>query len=404
MNYLILASLLLLQANINVSNAQMTAAPLASVDDREHADPKDDPSIGSPVTAKKFQPQGSFAGRKAISKLVNSPIRYAKKLERSLFEKSYGDLLAEKNAFTVLAVHRHRYKPQEKFGPALVNANHEFKGISDRKFGYCWGFSTLDRYFSVLAFFVNDDAQLNKQIPDKIKNKKEWSAYYQNKIDEITSGNATIVPGFANLREFSLDADIEFMLKIKAMNLWGDRAVGFSSLKTFYGSTTPMNKNEAENFVKLLKAKLYRNEMPKIIFTAMISKTLKEKLLESGHEKLVKYLPSKLINGSVDIHSVLVYDVKDYEDGSHKIMLWDINFYTETLAKTPSFIEVKPNGEMHFPTWYEDNVKDPSQSTRLGKVQLAPEESSETAQMVNSLNEFCAEHLQLCLRDLRNKL
>ncbi len=42
-----------------------------------------------------------------------------------------------------------------------------------------------------------------------------------------------------------------------------------------------------------------------------------------------------------------------------------------------------------------------AKSTQLGKVQLAPEEEIETAQMIRSPQKFCRNNRELCVSDLR---
>ena len=340
--------------------------------DTEHGDPKDDPTIVR-YGLKKVISQGGLATGQIVQDILESPVTLPVLLVKDIATPSYEKLLrTDPEIFDLFKIHQHRYQPRLEYGPTLVNSNYEYQGISDRRFGYCWGYSTMDRYFTVLAFFDKDVTE-NEHVP-AYENKAAWLSYYKGKVDRVLRGKATLIPGFANLREFTLVPEIELYMKLKAMNLWADRALRFSSLPIFKNSTEPMNALKRSALLTMLKEKIARGELPKILFTSSES--------------------AVFLGGSTDVHSVLVTGVEENGDGSGRIYIWDINFYTETLATDPKFIEIRGNGEMHYAPWHDPG--EPNVGTQLGEVQLAPEDREETVQMLRSLKKFCTKNPLIC--------
>ena len=350
-------------------NAKQKAHPEL---DTEHGDPKDDPTVVR-YGLKKVVSQGALATGQIVQDILESPVSLPVLLVKDIVRPSYEKLVStDPEIFELFKIHQHRYQPLLEYGPTLVNSNYEYQGISDRRFGYCWGYSTMDRYFTVLAFFDKDISE-DQHVPP-YENKAAWLSFYKSKVDRVLRGKATLIPGFSNLREFTLVPEIELYMKLKAMNLWADRALRFSSIPIFRNSTQPMNSVRRNALLVTLKAKLARGELPKILFTSSESATF--------------------LGGSTDVHSVLVTGVEENGDGSGKIKIWDINFYTETLVTDPKFIEIRSNGEMHYAPWHDPGQ--PTVGTQLGEVQLAPEDREETVQMLLSLRKFCEKNPLIC--------
>ena len=255
-------------------------------------------------------------------------------------------------------VHEDRYQPRIENGLTLVNADHEFEGISDRKFGYCWGFSTLFRNLTQLAFF---DPSLPR-VSDV--------EYYFRKIDRIAAGQATVIPGYRNLRELSLEPRIELYLKLNTMELWRNRAVRSTSLQIFKNSTESMSFDEVESLLRNLELRLGRGEFPKVLFSALIP-------------------TGKILGMSTDIHVVLVNRVERLAGNRARIHLWDINFYAETLMKSPKVIEVTSRHGLVYEPWYEPEKPYAEASAMVSRVEFSPEEDIEVAQNLKSLKKFC---------------
>lgn len=359
--------------------------------DSYHDVPWNDPSLEN-LTAEKFRTQKSYAIRETLKALVTPlgniaslanpasasvliPVLWKQLTDA---EADYEEILEDQpELFSYLKMHSHRYTPKVENGLTAVNADHEFKGISDREFGFCWGFATQLRNFHSLAFY------------DKAASRNPEPEFYYRLINRINAGSATIIPGFANLREFSMVPEFELYMKLQSMRLWRERIARFSSLPIFLNGTEPMSKQETRDFIVDLQRRVLRGEMPKILFTARYS------------EKFEALWG--LISGSKDIHASLVYDVSARPEGGFTIHLWDINFYAESLIREPKTLRVERDGTMHFDPWFDahpDPVKvpgiTPANSTELGKVMISPENDEETARMIHSLKYFCGKNSEKC--------
>lgn len=262
--------------------------------------------------------------------------------------------------FEVLKIHQDRYQPQAVNGPTLVNNSYEFKGISDKKFGYCWGFATLLRNFLTLAFY-------DSTLPP-FKNITDYEAIISN----IENEKPTVIPGFANLREFSLVPEIELMLKIHVMKLWEKLSIRTSSVGLYLKTAKQMDFSDELALVKVLEEKLSRGEMPKIIFSS--------KVAASGLVKLSKYIHAVLVNGIVRL-----------KNGGVRIQVWDVDFYAETLAKSPKYLEINPDGTIIYEPWFQAGTPFESDSRFVTRISLTPENDRETAKHIIQLRKFCGQ-------------
>jgi len=270
--------------------------------------------------------------------------------------------------FHYFGIHQHRYVPKLEYGPSLVNSDHEYEGISDRAHGYCWGFATLVRYFTTLAFF---DPSQAKPAPLSALQYFDWIHFYEKKIDQVVRGEATVIPGFRNFRELSLVPELELYLKLNAMELWRSRAMKFGSVKIFHQATNEMKPKEVDAMLDNLEARIRRGELPKIIFSSLI--------------------PSEKILGmNTDIHVVLAYKIERLDHHRARIDLWDINFYTETLVREPKYLEITPEGGILYQPWYEPTKPYAKGSDLVARVSIAPENDAEEMQMLLNLKAFCS--------------
>jgi hypothetical protein len=332
-----------------------------------HDQPENDPSDPTKaLTLKTAIPQKDYAWKKTVYQLAKSanetlldlmnPFSIAKYFETP--EMTYGEILKDKpSMFKLFKINQHRNVPQLKYGPTLVNANHEYKGISDRKFGYCWGYATFVRFFTQVAFY--DAAKARPSL------KTTYAA-----IDQILKGQAAVIEGYANLRELTLVPEIEFYLKLASMELWRARAMQFSSLGVTLKSTNWMKFDEVENFTVQLEKRLARGEFPKLVFASLI--------------------PTDPFMGmNTDIHVVPAYKVERLSENRIRIHLWDINFYTETLMREPKYLEIDSNHGITYAPYVEESKPYAKGSDLIGRVIIAPENDAETATMLQSLKRFC---------------
>jgi hypothetical protein len=341
--------------------------------DSAHDRGENDPSRGHRYKLKRPISQTTliFTG---VNSHINANIDNS--LSRALFDYNYvssSDLLKDPEYTKFYQIHSHRYTPQLEYGPTTVNSDHEYQGISDRKYGYCWGYSTMVRYFTVLGFF-------DPKLP-RISNIE----FYKNKIDQVLAGEAAVIPGYANLREFTLDPQIEMYLKLNAMELWRSRAVSTSSLNIFRKATDSLNYSEVETLLSKLEKKIARGELPKILFSSLIP-------------------AEKVLGLNTDIHVVLAYKVERLSKGRARIHLWDINFYTETLMRAPKYLEITEQHGIRYEPWYEPTKTYAEGSALVSRVTLAPEDNAENMQMLKSLKSFCENRttLKYCVENSKN--
>jgi hypothetical protein len=92
---------------------------------------------------------------------------------------------------------------------------------------------------------------------------------------------------------------------------------------------------------------------------------------------------------STDIHVVLVNRVERLGGSRARIHLWDINFYAETLAKEPKFIEVTKSHGLKYAPWYEADKPYADASDLVSRIDIAPEEDAENLRTLKGLRAFC---------------
>ncbi|NDD92989.1 hypothetical protein EBZ37_13020, partial [bacterium] len=352
--------------------------------DDERSSPNQDPSpeTGYHFELITFRPQATIGQGSALHKMNpfardgviqgNHQMAVDERYYREQF--SYQDLLVP---FLQSRQARYLYGGFDlRHGPALVNSDYEFKGISDREFGFCWGFSSVNRYFGYAAFFDPDLKAPISYLPNGKEKNERWFRYYESIIDDILTGKPRIIPGFRDFAELSSVPEIEFYLKLKTTEAWASRAISFGSLGTFFSSTDELDEGEIDQLLRGLRMRLNRGELPKILFTSADSK--------------------KRFGGSLDVHSVIANGVKLNPDGTGRIEIWDINFYFSDLIQSPKFLEIRFNAatgkrELHYPQWHEikDTPEATDRSSLLGKVRISPENDSEMGALIRNLKGFC---------------
>lgn len=333
-----------------------------------HDQPENDPSDPKKViTLGRTISQKDFAIKQTLLKMAENT-GYALldainpfSMAASLLTKTpmtYDEILKkDPKRFGVFGIHKHRFVPQLKYGPTTVNANHEYKDISDRKFGYCWGYATFVRFFTQVAFY--DASKPRPSLKTTIA-----------AVDKVLKGQAAVFDGYANLRELTLVPEVEFYLKLAAMELWRARAMQFSSLGVTLKSTNWMSFEEVEDFTKQLEKRLARGEFPKLVFASLV--------------------PTDPFMGmNTDIHVVPAYRVERLPENKIRIHLWDINFYTETLMREPKYLEIDSVHGIHYAPYVEMSKPYAQASDMIGRLIFAPENDAETATMLNSLSAFC---------------
>lgn len=301
----------------------------------------------------------------------HQPMYYAKKYK--LWSKK------QSAKFNFLKLHMDRYQPKIENGLTFINSKYEYRGISDKAIGYCYGVSTVLKKFTHLAFF-SETVSPEDQVPEKESD--EWYSYYIHKMHEVLKGEAVFFPGFKNLRELTTVPEFEFYLKVQVTKQWKKMATLKSTLRSYIGNTKEMTTEEVNELVEDLKARLNRGEFPKIIFASAISKTF--------------------LTGGARTHVVLTTKVEELpEEKITRIHVWDINFYAEDLVQRPYYIEIKTREdgtpELRYHEWANPShdtknslLRTEIPGDRLGQVLVAGENNREVVDTIESIEEFCA--------------
>ncbi len=102
---------------------------------------------------------------------------------------------------------------------SFTNSKPEFEKLFKADMGLCRGMSSLRRKFRLLAIFdaENKSAQV---IPDRVSDPKGFQKFYKKLVRAIRDRKVTIIPGYANLMEFSSDPDLIDMIKLQVLGEW----------------------------------------------------------------------------------------------------------------------------------------------------------------------------------------
>lgn len=102
---------------------------------------------------------------------------------------------------------------------SFTNSKPEFDKLFKADMGLCRGMSSLRRKFRLLAKFDLEN-KAGLEIPDRATKLKAFQKYYKNLVRDIRDRKVTVIPGYANLMEFSSDPDLIDMLKIQVLKEW----------------------------------------------------------------------------------------------------------------------------------------------------------------------------------------
>ena len=259
-------------------------------------------------------------------------------------EKCFDDL-------RILSFGRKRMIPDS--GKNLLSFLNERKDFADhiqRTVGYCWGHSSVSRNFNYLAYF-----EPALRLEDE--------SFYKKKIKSIMRGNAEVIPGFSNLREFSSDEVIKKLLKDEVVWKWADKALRLrsigASLKGFKGL---MKKKELLSFLSEVKEKLSVNHTPKIFFS---------NLKKPGF-----------------IHVVNVYNVIEEKD-MVKLCILDNHQYEDQQRNCGVFVSIKLDGSENFYDGWDKSKR--QLEGFVGQFGFTPEDDVE-------ILKFQKENTKMCLK------
>lgn len=236
---------------------------------------------------------------------------------------------------------------------SFLNEKKDFADHIQRTVGYCWGHSSVTRNFNYLAHF---DPSLKKLEAKK----------YKKIIRRIMRGKAEIIPGYANLREFSAEPEIMLALKDQVVWKWLEKSMRVRSIGTsLKGMRGLMPRDELFSFIEQLKEKLSVNHAPKIFFS---------NLKKPGF-----------------IHIVNVYDVVE-EESQIKLCILDNHQYEDELKNCGVYVSVKKDGsENYYEGW---NTPAREIEGHVGQFGFTPEDDIE-------ILKFQKENTKLCLEQCK---
>lgn len=254
-------------------------------------------------------------------------------------------------SFDILSVHRQRNLGNVEDELAFSNSPRFFKARSDHQIssggGFCWGHASVTAQFNRLAFFDPSRKPAIVQAKDPAK----WADYYSGLIDRIISNEATEVPGFSNLKEFSEHPVIQTMLANRVAEEWSKKAMTFSALGTAMrsGKSDPA---DAHDFVKELRRRTSYYQSPQIVFTRL--------------------------GASFNTHTVLVSEVRANKDGSSRICIRENGVAANSRNQCRQYIDVDRKGAIVGVPYGP-----------IGAAEIAHNEDPDTVEQVNSLVAYC---------------
>ena len=253
--------------------------------------------------------------------------------------------------FRILSDARNRMVPDS--GKNLLSFLNEKKDFADhiqRTVGYCWGHTSVTRNFNYLAHFRPAAPKL---------------ASYKSVIQSIMQNKAAIIPGYANLREFSANPEIKKLLKDQVVWEWLEKSMRVSAIGTSTkGFKGLMEKEKLWSFLYEVREKLSVNHAPKIFFS-----NLKRPAF---------------------IHVVSVYKIivgnKDV-----KLCILDNHQYEDQLKNCGVYVSVKLDGsENYYKGW--DNPERQVEGY-VGQFGFTPEDDIEIMRFQKENKKMC---LNLC--------
>lgn len=266
--------------------------------------------------------------------------------------------------FDVLKSRVPRHTPNLDFSLAFENHNMGFEDAKKKndQYGYCIGVTTELRKMNLLAFY-DPENKYGASVPDK-KDHTAWLNYYKKLVDKVMSNRPVIIPGFANLNEFSGTPGIKEHMVRHVANQWATKnATLYSGLhQMLWGVKRKYSKKEADKLYYKIRERLDRHYPPNLF------------LSKKNYDK-------PLLGGQY-IHIMQAFDLTERkDDGSYKIGVWHIN---NKWDKATYYIDVRADGT----AWME--WRD------LGELDIVPGDDAEIAEMIHRLAPFCREHAGLC--------
>lgn len=220
--------------------------------------------------------------------------------------------------------------------------------------GFCWGHAAVTNKFNRLGFFDKSKKPPFSLSSEDPKEQEKAIDYYKEKIEEVLDNQATEIPGFANLQDFSDHPAIQGYLGDRVGEEWADNAMTFQGLTTVM-SDSPMSRKDNEKLFAQVKERIDNNQQPQIVFTK---------------------------KGSMGAtHTVLVSHYK-MERGRMVLCIRDNNVSPRKNQSCSEKMYLKRDGSIYYNSWGWGDI---------GGIKIAHNNNSETVSQVASLHEKCTQ-------------
>jgi hypothetical protein len=309
---------------------------------------------------------GAYHGVLSVGKAIPQAIRRKKRLKVydqlvKDFKQNYvtGDDANYKcsNSLEVLYMNKSQSIPTKV--NSLTFRNHADVYRIKNPFGYCWGHAKVTQKMNRLAIFRPD-----LEAPFKVGSRK-WKKFYRKKIKKLTKYNkAQIIPGFANLYDFSSHPYIQQKLANAVQNSWAKLAVNIRGLKT--GLKKQNTQEEKLTLIKQITERIDRNQHP----------------LVNLH-----YLAENF----TETHIVVLWKYEgEVEPGTHKFCARDNNSEYELNEKCNNHLMISTD-ELTPINYRQQKYADIDGITFPVGVMLSYNEDVDAVEQVESLSRLCEE-------------
>lgn len=224
--------------------------------------------------------------------------------------------------------------------------------------GYCWGHANVTSQFNRLAFFDQSKKppyDLDSKDP---KVQQKAIAYYKDLINKITKNQATDVPGFKNLQEFSSHPALQSYIADKVAENWADKAMSWQGIGLTLSSEPAEGWDNREVF-REIQERLDMHIQPAILFNDRGSSTAAHIVTVAYYERL--------------------------QNGETKLCINDNNEDPKKNENCENFMMINTNGVIYYSAWKDGTAGEGD----LGGFELAHDTNANVVAQSNSLVKKC---------------
>jgi hypothetical protein len=282
--------------------------------------------------------------------------------------------------WNALEVNRQNRLPTAENQMAVFNTEESMESVCKKTKGFCWGHATMKMFVTNLAFY--DPSLKFSSMPPSAEGSLPWRRFYAAKIQSMLQGNPEVIPGFANLYDFSSHPQLQDYFKAAAVQSWADHAARPSSLPMFI-SQSDYTAADSVRFLTEVQSRIQQGYNPKIIF-------------DENNNKLVE-------GEQNSIHVVLALATYPLKNNKTAILIWDDK---KPYPDAHDVLILNHNsGKGFFWSWRWQSQGDGIDmgGGLINQYRIAPENDSEIKAIAYRLNDFCKNNPILCQELGRNQ-